>query len=49
MLFLVQEQNELVQAHIFEDTYVESFQIHQLTMVYHFKHINHDNLLNLLL
>ena len=38
----------IFQAHIFQDTYFESSQIHQLTIMYHFEHTNHDILLNLL-
>ena len=48
MLILMRKDNEQDQAHIFQDTYFESFQIHQLTVVYHFEHIMHDNLLNFL-
>ena len=48
MLILVQKENEEDQAHIFQETYFKSFQIHQLTIMYHFEHINHDNPLNVL-
>ena len=48
MLILVQKENEQDQAHIFQETYFKSFQIHQLTIMYHFEHINHDNPLNVL-
>ena len=37
-----------LQVHIFRDNYFESSQIHQLTVMYHFEHTNHDILLNFL-
>ena len=30
------------QVHIFQDTYFESSQIHQLTIMYRIEHTNHD-------
>ena len=30
------------QVHIFQDTYFESYQIHQVTIMYGFEHTNHD-------
>ena len=48
MLTLLRNVNEQNQTHIFQDTYLESFQIHHLTIVYRFEHINDDNLLNFL-
>ena len=48
MVILAQKENEEDQAHIYQDTYFESSQIHQLTIMYHFEHINHDNPLNFL-
>ena len=42
MLILMREKNEQDQAHIFQDTYLESIQIHQLIIVYCFEHTNHD-------
>ena len=48
MLTLLRNENEQNQTHIFQDTYLERFQIHHLTIVYRFEHINHDNLLNFL-
>ena len=48
MLILVQKENEEDQAHIFQETYFKSFQIHQLTIMYRFEHISHDNPLNVL-
>ena len=46
---LIQELKETLQnqAHIFQDTYFESFQIHLLTIMYNFEHTNHDILLTL--
>ena len=46
MLILVQEKNKLVRVNIFHDTYFESSQIHELTAMYYFEHINHKNPLN---
>ena len=48
MLTQVQKENEPDRGHTFQDTYFESFLIHHLTTIYHFEHINHDNLLNFL-
>ena len=42
MLNQVQRKNENYQPHIFQDTYVKSFQIHQLTIMHHFEQVNHD-------
>ena len=44
---LILELKEILQdqAHIFQDTF-ESFQIHQLTIMYRFENIYHDVLLN---
>ena len=49
MLTLVQKENEKDQADIFQDTYFEKIQIIQLTIIYCFKNINHDNPANFLL
>ena len=46
MLINVPEQNEQDQAHIFQDTYFESCQIHLLTIMYGFEHTNHGIFLN---
>ena len=47
MLILVWKENEQDQAHMFKDIYLESFQIHQLTIMYcKCKNVNHDNLIN---
>ena len=45
---LIKELKEILQdqAHIFKDTYFEISQIHLITLMYGFKHINHDILLN---
>ena len=47
---LIQELKENLQdqAHIFQDTYIQSSQIFELTKMYCFKHANHDILLNFL-
>ena len=47
---LIQELKEILQdqAHIFQDKYFESSQIHQLTIIYRLEHTNHDILLNFL-
>ena len=42
MLILVQYENEQDLAYIFQDTYFESFQIHQLTIMYHSEYTNND-------
>ena len=41
---LIQELKKIFQdkAHLFQDKYFKSSQIHQLTTMYHFEHINHD-------
>ena len=39
---------DLIFAHIFKDTYFESSQIHQVTRIYRFEHINHNITLNFL-
>ena len=38
---LIQELKEILQdqAHIFQDTYLESSQMHQVTILYHFEHV----------
>ena len=48
LAMLIWELKEILQdqAHIFQDTYLESSQIHQLTIMYRFEHTNHDILLN---
>ena len=48
MLTLVLKENEQSQAHIFQDTDVESSQIHQVTMMYYFEYKNQNVLLNIL-
>ena len=48
MTILVWKEYEQDEANIFQDTYVESFQIHQLTIMYHFEHTNYDIILNFL-
>ena len=47
---LIQKLKEIMQdqAHIFQDTYFETSQIHQLTIMYHFEHTNHDIILQFL-
>ena len=47
---LIKELKEIMQdqAHIFQDTYFETSQIHQLTIMYHFEHTNHDIILHFL-
>ena len=42
MLSLVQYENEKGQVHIFQDKYFKKSQIHLLTIMYYFEHINHD-------
>ena len=46
----IQEMKEILQdqGHIFQETYFESSQIYQLTLMYCFEHTNNDILLNLL-
>ena len=41
---LIRELKEILQdqAHIFQDTYLYSSQIHQLTITYGLEHTNHD-------
>ena len=46
MLILVQQENEQGRFHIFQDTYSEIFQIHQLTILYCYEHVNHEIFLN---
>ena len=48
MLILVRKKSDQDQAQIFQDTYFESFQLHQLRIMYRFEHKNHGILLNLL-
>ena len=48
MLILVRKENEKDQTHIFQGTYFDSFQIHQLSIMHHFEYIIHDNPLNFL-
>ena len=50
LAMLIQELKEILngQAHKFQDTYFAWSQIHQLTVMYHFKHTNHDILLKFL-
>ena len=48
MLILVRKENEQDQVHIFQETYFESSQIHQLTIMFRFQLINHDSPLNIL-
>ena len=47
---LIQELKQILkdQVHIVSGTYFESFQIHQLTIMYCFEHTNHDITLNFL-
>ena len=47
---LIQELKEILQdqVHIFQDIYLEISQIHLLTIMYRFKHTDHDILLNFL-
>ena len=45
LIILVQKENEQGQIHIFQDTKFESYQVHQLTIMYCFGHTNHDILL----
>ena len=47
-LIQLKYENEQGQAKIFQDKYFESFQIHQVTIMYRFEQINHDILLNCL-
>ena len=42
MLIIVQIENEQVHFHIFQCIYFESFQIHSLPTIYHFKQTNRD-------
>ena len=37
------EKNEQDQKHISQDKYFKSLKMHQLTIMYHFEYINHDN------
>ena len=43
MIILVPLKNEKDQAHIFQDTSFERFQVHQLTIMYRFEEIYHDS------
>ena len=45
MLILVSRENKQDQV-VFQDTYLENCQIHQLTIMHHFEHTNHAILLN---
>ena len=47
---LIQELKEILQdqAHIFQNRYFESSQIHRLTTMYHIEHANHAILLSFL-
>ena len=49
MLNLMQKENEHDQANIFQETYLESSQIHQLAILHRFQHINHDIILRFLI
>ena len=51
MIMLIQVLKGILQdqAHIFQDTYLESSQIHLLTIMYRFEHKNYDIHLNFLL
>ena len=44
---IIQEVEEILkdQAHIFQDIYFESSQIHPLTIMYFFEYTNHDILI----
>ena len=42
MLISVQTKNEQDQVHIFQYTYLKSFQIHLQAIMYRFGHISHD-------
>ena len=48
MLILVQQENEQGETHIFQGIYFENSQIHLLTMMRCFEHINNDILLSFL-
>ena len=41
MLILMRKGSQQDQAHIFQDTYFKSSQIHNLAIMYHFKHTGH--------
>ena len=43
---LIQELELEDRAHVFQETYLESFGIHLLTKMYCFKHRNHDIVLS---
>ena len=45
MLILVQKENEQDQAHLFEDSYFNNSQLHQLAIMYYFEHAKHIILL----
>ena len=40
-LVLFKTKNEQGQVHIFQDTYFERFPLHQLTIMYYFKHTHY--------
>ena len=44
----MRKENKQGQAHIFQDTYFESSEIHQLAIMYHFELTNHDIILTFL-
>ena len=48
---LIRELEDILQGEvrIIQYTYFNSFQIHQLTLMYCFEHTNHDNFLNSLI
>ena len=43
-MLILQYENEKGIVHIFQDTYLESFQIKQLIKMYDFEHINHAHI-----
>ena len=48
MLILVQKENELDEAHIYQDRYFKSSKIHQPTIMLSLEHTNHNINLNFL-
>ena len=46
MLILVQEENKQGRVNLIQYTSFEKSQIHQITIMYHFKYTNHDILVN---
>ena len=48
MLIQDLKENEWDKVHIFQAIYFENFQIHQLTIIHCFEHINHDIFPNVL-